>query len=103
MAQGMSTTKKNGDSPAGRVMDEAIELNIEGRSPYPKRASFIDADAPYVGKAIRRAVNDNKAIVLVDADGSTLTLRQSPGRARVSRSIGRLREKVSARTARRGL
>ena len=77
MAQSMSTSQ-NGDSPAGRVMDEAIELDLEGRSPYPKRASFIDADAPYVGKAIRRAVDDDKAIVLVEADGSTLTLRAEP-------------------------
>jgi hypothetical protein len=77
MAQSMSTSQ-NGDSPAGRVMDEAIELDLEGRSPYPKRASFIDADAPHVGKAIRRAVDDDKAIVLVEADGSTLTLRAEP-------------------------
>ena len=77
MAQSMST-QSNGDSPAGRVMDEAIELDIEGRSPYPKRATFLDADAPYVGKEIRRAVDEGHAIVLVDADGSTLTLRAEP-------------------------
>ena len=81
MAQSMKTTKNNGDSPAGRVMSEAIELDLEGRSPYPERASFIDADAPYVGKAIRRAVADDRAIVLVAADGSTLTLRAEPARS----------------------
>jgi hypothetical protein len=54
-AQGTSTSYK-GNSPAGQVMREAIELEIEERSPYPKRASFIDADTPYVGKASRRAV-----------------------------------------------
>lgn len=103
MAQGLNNANQKGDSPAGRVMSEAIELNIAGRSPYPKRASFIDADTPYVGWAIRRAVDDDKAIVLVAADGSTLTLRESFGRARVSRSLRRLiRERVSARTARRG-
>lgn len=73
----MSTNHK-GDSPAGRVMDEAIELDIQGRSPYPKRATFIDADASYVGKEIRRAVDSDKAIVLVEADGSTLILRVEP-------------------------
>jgi hypothetical protein len=72
------STNRNGDSPAGRVMNEAIELDIEGRSPYPKRASFIDADAPYVGKAIRRAVDDDRAVVLVAADGSTRILRAEP-------------------------
>ena len=72
------STSQNGDSPAGRVMDEAIELDLEGRSPYPERASFIDADAPYLGKAIRRAVDDDRAIVLVAADGSTRILRADP-------------------------
>lgn len=75
------STQSNGDSPAGRVMDEAIELDIEGRSPYPKRATFLDADAPYVGKEIRRAVDDGYAIVLVEADGSTRTLRAEPARS----------------------
>ena len=73
----MSTGYK-GDSPAGRVMSEAIELDLEGRSPYPKRASFIDAEAAYVGKEIRRAVAEDMAIVLVEADGSTLTLWTEP-------------------------
>jgi hypothetical protein len=84
MAQSMSTnpqsTKTNhkGNSPAGRVMNEAIELDIAGRSPYPKRATFLDADEPYVGKEIRRAVDEGHAIVLVAADGSTRTLRAEP-------------------------
>jgi hypothetical protein len=87
MAQNMSTdpqrasTANNGDSPAGRVMDEAIELDLEGRSPYPKRASFIDADSPHVGRAIHRAVDNDMAIVLVEEDGSTLTLRAEPARS----------------------
>ncbi|HEV3318745.1 MAG TPA: hypothetical protein VG053_03295 [Solirubrobacteraceae bacterium] len=79
----------NGDSPVARVMDEAIELNIEGRSPYPKRASFIDADAPNVGAEIRRSVEEGYAIVLVSADGSTCTLRPEPRKLR-HRVSGRL-------------
>jgi hypothetical protein len=84
MAQGMSAnpqsmkTSYKGNSPAGRVMNEAIELDIEGRSPYPKKATFIDADTPYVSSEIRRAVDNGNAIVLVEADGSTLTLRAEP-------------------------
>jgi len=84
MAQGMSAnpqsmkTSYKGNSPAGRVMNEAIELDIEGRSPYPKKATFIDADTPYVSSEIRRAVANGNAIVLVEADGSTLTLRAEP-------------------------
>lgn len=68
----------NGGSPAARVMDEAIELAIAERSPYPERASFIDADGPRVGALIRRAVDDDRAVVLVAADGSTRTLRAEP-------------------------
>ncbi|HEY3865429.1 MAG TPA: hypothetical protein VGL54_05025 [Solirubrobacteraceae bacterium] len=68
----MSTS--NGKSPAARVMDEAIELAIQERSPYPERAAFVDADEPSVGAEIRRAADEGRAIVLVAADGSTRTL-----------------------------
>jgi hypothetical protein len=106
MAQSMSTDPQGivtnkGDSPAGRVMNEAIELDIEGRSPYPKRASFIDADAPYVGKAIRRAVEGGYAVVLVAADGSTCTLRADPARSPRRRRLSEaLRGVLPARAAR---
>lgn len=36
-------------------MDEAIDLATEGRSPYPEKAAFVDADAPSAGHAIERA------------------------------------------------
>jgi hypothetical protein len=55
-------------------MDEAIELAIEERSPYPEKATFLDADDPTVGAEIRRAADEGRAIVLVSADGSTRTL-----------------------------
>jgi hypothetical protein len=63
------------DSPAARVMEEAIELAIEERSPYPERAAFIDADGPGAGAAIKRAIDEDRAVVLVCADGSTRILR----------------------------
>jgi hypothetical protein len=34
-------------APAALAMDEAIELAIEGRSPYPENATFIDAEAAW--------------------------------------------------------
>jgi hypothetical protein len=74
-------SKNNGLSPASRVMDEAIELAIEGCSPYPERAAFIDVDAPGIDMAIDRAIKDDLAVVLVSADGSTRVLRAEPGRA----------------------
>lgn len=72
----MSTS--NGKSPAARVMDEAIELAIQERSPYPEKAAFVDADEPSVGAEIRRAADEGRAIVLVAADGSTRTLLPEP-------------------------
>jgi hypothetical protein len=72
--------KSDGRSRASRVMDEAIELAIEGRSPYPERAAFIDADTPDIGWAIDRAIDDDLAVVLVYADGSTRILRAEPAR-----------------------
>jgi hypothetical protein len=61
-------------SPAARVMDEAIRLAIEERSPYPEKAAFVDADEPYIGAEIIRAADEGRAVVLVDPDGSTRTL-----------------------------
>jgi hypothetical protein len=61
-------------SPAAKVMNEAIDLDIEGRSPYPKRAAFIDADTPNREEGIRRAAANGYAAVLCFADGSTQVL-----------------------------
>ena len=68
-------------SPAAR-MDEAIELAIEERSPYPEKAAFVDADEPYVGAEISRAAEEGRAVVLVAADGSTV--RSCPSCPRTS-------------------
>lgn len=68
----MSTDRPR--SPAAKVMGEAIELAIEERSPYPDKATFIDADEPYIGKEIRRSVDEGRAVVLAYADGTTRTL-----------------------------
>lgn len=66
------------DSPAMRVMEEAIELAIEERSPYPERAAFINAGLPTTDASIKRAFKDDKAAVLVAADGSTRVLLSEP-------------------------
>lgn len=64
----------NGDSPAMRVMEEAIELAIEERSPFPERASFINADRPHTEESIREAFDEERAVVLVSADGTVRVL-----------------------------
>jgi len=63
-----------GRSPAAKVMDEAIDLAIEGRSPYPDRAAFIDTDAASAGHEIKRAADEGLPVVLVAADGSSQVL-----------------------------
>jgi hypothetical protein len=55
-------------------MDEAIELALEGRSPYPDKSAFIDAGTTHAGDEIRRAADEGRAVVLVAADGSTRVL-----------------------------
>jgi hypothetical protein len=64
----------NGRSPAAKVMDEAIDLAIEGRSPYPERAAFIDADTASAGHEIKRAADEGLPVVLVATDGSSQVL-----------------------------
>ena len=56
-------------------MDEAIDLAIEGRSPYPERAAFIDADARSAGHDIARAADEDLSVVLVSSDGGTRVLK----------------------------
>ncbi len=70
----MAMSIDNGRSPAAKVMDEAIDLAIEGRSPYPERATFIDADASSAGHEIKRAADEGLPVVLVAADGSSQVL-----------------------------
>jgi len=68
-------TADSNRSPAAKVMDEAIDLAIEGRSPYPERAAFIDADASSAGHDIERAADEGLSVVLVSSDGSTRVLK----------------------------
>lgn len=61
-------------SAASRVMDEAIELAIVGRSPYPESAMFLDAGTAYTDREMARALREGFAVVLVSPDGSTRTV-----------------------------
>ncbi len=62
-------------SPASIVMNEAIELAIAEKSPYPEASMFIDADTPYTEREISDAFDKGLAAVVVSADGSTRILR----------------------------
>lgn len=57
-------------SPASKALDEAIELSLEDRSPYPHFAAFIDIDSPCLEKEIDTAFERGYAAVVVSADGS---------------------------------
>lgn len=69
---------QTGDSPAMRAMEEAIELAIAGRSPYPDRASFVNDGTPITARRIKDAFHAGRAVVLVSADGSTRVLQPEP-------------------------
>ncbi len=57
------------ESPTAKAMDRAIDLAIEGKSPYPEHAAFVDAESPHAGHEITRAFDEGYAVVLVSADG----------------------------------
>jgi hypothetical protein len=57
-------------SPASKALDEAIELALEDRSPYPHRAAFLDTDRSDLEWQIDKAFEEGHAAVLVSPDGS---------------------------------
>lgn len=74
-------------------MDEAIDLDLEGRSPYPERSFFLNADSPSLADEIKRAFDDGCSVVLVFPDGSKTILHTDPAAARES-SLDDLRRRV---------
>jgi hypothetical protein len=65
----MARNVNSADSPTAKVMDRAIDLAIEGNSPYPEHAAFVDTDSPHARQEISRALDEGYAVVLVSADG----------------------------------
>lgn len=65
-------------SPASRALMDAVDQAIDGDTPYPDRAAFIDADGADVGRQIAEARDEDRAIVLCYADGKRLVLRPVP-------------------------
>jgi hypothetical protein len=65
----MASNVNPSESPTAKAMDRAIDLAIEGKSPYPEHAAFINAESPHAGHEITRAFDEGYAVVLVSADG----------------------------------
>ena len=65
----MASNVDSAESPTAKAMDRAIDLAIEGNSPYPKNAAFVKADSPHAGREMERALDDGYAVVLVASDG----------------------------------
>jgi hypothetical protein len=59
------------DSPASKAMDQAIDLAIAEKSPYPERAAFINAGTAHTDGEMKWAAKDGYAVVLVAPDLST--------------------------------
>lgn len=65
----MASNMNPAESPTAKAMDRAIDLAIQGNSPYPEHAAFVNADSPHAGHEITRAFDDGYDVVLVSADG----------------------------------
>src|SRR3954453_17023127 len=60
------------ESPAGKVMSEAIELAIAEESPFPEQALFLDTGdmhTPHGERLMERAARDGSSVVLVSPHG----------------------------------
>jgi hypothetical protein len=66
----MTVSRDGVRSPASKLMDEAIERDLEGRPIVPERSFFIDADTPYTDREIKRAAEKGSSAVVVARDGS---------------------------------
>lgn len=56
-------------SPASKVMDEAVELAIAEESPYPEQCAFVNAGTPHTESQMESAARRGSSIVLVSPEG----------------------------------
>ncbi len=70
--------EKYNDSPAGRVMDEAIEAAIAEKPICPEASAFINADTPFTEREIVDALDQGYAAVVASEDGSVRIFHPEP-------------------------
>jgi hypothetical protein len=91
----ITRSKSLSDSPASKVMDEAIELAIAEESPYPEKAMFVNADTPHTDREINYAAQQGHSVVLVSPAGDIQIIAPEElagGRAAANLSPARLPE-----------
>jgi hypothetical protein len=62
-------SRRQEESPASKVMGEAIDLAIAEDSHYPSRAVFVNADTPSTDHEIAWAAREGSSVVLVSPNG----------------------------------
>ncbi|MHB1571852.1 MAG: hypothetical protein ACYC0H_21975 [Solirubrobacteraceae bacterium] len=52
----------------------AIDLAVEGKSPYPNEAAFVASDLPNLGSVLAEHAKEHRPVVLVYPDGEERVL-----------------------------
>lgn len=80
----------------------AIDLAIEGKSPYPNGAAFVAADLPELSTWLADYAREHRPVVLVYPDGDERVLLAPPAVPRWKAVLGGafhgLKQRVESRT-----
>jgi hypothetical protein len=75
-------TLDRSQSAAGQFAAErfrlALDLAVEGKSPYPNEAAFLAADLPNLGSILAEYAKERRPVVLVYPDGEERILIPEP-------------------------
>lgn len=78
-------TLDRSQSTAGQFAAErfrlAIDLAVEGSSPYPNEAAFVASDLPNLGAILAEYAKERRPVVLVYPDGEERILTSEPAAA----------------------
>lgn len=63
---------------AAQRFELAVELAIDGKSPYPNGAAFLASDLPGFGETLARYARERIPVVIVYPDGEERVLTPAP-------------------------
>jgi hypothetical protein len=96
-------TRSTAQELAAERFKLAIDLAVDGRSPYPGGAAFVAADQPDLGVWMARYAREHRPVVLVYPDGDERVLLAVPAASRwralvedAFRALGRLLRRAGA-------